>query len=98
MQCRKSYADDADVSVLGLRSRSVQDIDEAELTDIEVKSVSVGDLPDMAIAFDVVVDAEFTVREASRHYDNEDSCHPWFKLKCKGGLDKNLDDYNKILP
>ena len=92
-RCVQNHVKDADVSELGLRSRSVQDFHEVELTEIEVKSVSVGDLPDMAIAFDVVVDAEFSVKEVARHYDIEDTCHQWFKLKCKGDLDNNLDDF-----
>jgi hypothetical protein len=89
----KRYTDDADVSELHLYSRTVQEFEEAELIEIEVKSVSVGDLPDMAIGFDVVVDAEFAVKEVTRHYDNEESCHQWFKLKCRGDLGINLDDF-----
>ena len=89
----KTYAESVDVSALNLYSRSVPDFDEAEFVDIEIKFVSVSDLPDMAIAFDVVVEAEFCVKEVRSRYDKEDSCFPWFKLKCRGDLSKNLDDF-----
>ena len=46
--------------------------------DIEVKMAFVSDLPDMTIAFDVVLEAEFSVKEVTRHYDNEDTCRQKF--------------------
>ena len=82
----KRFAENTEVSELSLRSRSVPDFDEAEFVDFEVKFVSVSDLPEMEIAFDVVLEAEFSVKEVTRHYDNEDTCFQWFKLKCKGDL------------
>jgi hypothetical protein len=89
----QAYTEDSDASALGLYSRSVSDFNEVELVDFEAKTVSVGDLPEMAIAFDLVIDAEFAVKEVTRHYDNDDTCHQWFKPGCKGGLNKDLDDF-----
>jgi len=90
----KQYAESVPASELDLHSYSVPDFDEAEFVDItEIKFVSVSDLPEMAIAFDVVLEAEFSVKEVTRHHDKEDSCFQWFKLKCRGDLAKDLTDF-----
>ena len=78
---------------LDLRLYRVRNIGGIELSDIEVKFVSVNDLPDMKIEFDVVVEAELEVRESDYHYDESENCRQWFILKCTGDLDCNLDDF-----
>lgn len=76
-----------------LRLYRVRNIGGIELSDIEVKFVSVNDLPDMRIEFDVAVEAELEVREADYHYDESEFCKQWFMLKCSGDLNCNLDDF-----
>ncbi|MGB9678450.1 MAG: transcriptional regulator, partial [Thermoanaerobacteraceae bacterium] len=78
---------------LSLRLYRVRNIGNIELSDIEVKFVSVNDLPGMRIEFDVAVEAELEVREADYHYDISENCSQWFMLKCSGDLDYNLDDF-----
>jgi hypothetical protein len=78
---------------LDLKLYRVQNIGGIELSDIEVKFLSVNDLPDMKIEFEVVVEAELEVRESDYHYDESETCRPWFLLKCSGDLDCNLDDF-----
>jgi transcriptional regulator with XRE-family HTH domain len=78
---------------LNLRVYRVRTVGGIELSDIEVKFVSVNDLPGMKIEFDVAIEAEFEVREADYHYDSSDYCSQWFLLKCSGDLDCNLDDF-----
>ncbi|WDC84267.1 hypothetical protein PL321_19035 [Caloramator sp. mosi_1] len=78
---------------LDLRLYKVRNIGGIELSDIEVKFVSVSDLPDLKIEFDVVVEAELEVRESDYHYDETENCMQWFILKCSGDLDCNLDDF-----
>lgn len=78
---------------LNLRLYKVRNIGGVELSDIEVKFVSVNDLPGMKIEFDVVVEAELEVRESDYHYDESENCSQWFMLKCTGDLDKKLDDF-----
>ncbi|MCH3964582.1 MAG: helix-turn-helix domain-containing protein [Clostridium sp.] len=78
---------------LDLRLYKVRNIGGIELSDIEVKFVSVNDLPDMKIEFDVAVEAELGVRESDYHYDESENCRQWFMLKCSGDLDCNLDDF-----
>lgn len=77
---------------LDLRLYRVKNIGGIELSDIEVKFVSVSDLPDMKIEFDVAVEAELEVRESDYHYDESEICRQWFMLKCFGDLACNLDD------
>lgn len=78
---------------LDLRLYRVRNIGGIELSDIEVKFISVNDLPDMKIEFDVAVEAELEVREADYHYDESEFCKQWFMLKCSGDLNCNLDDF-----
>lgn len=78
---------------LNLRLYRVRSIGGIELADIEVKFVSVNDLPDMKIEFDVVVEAELQVHESDYHYDEAEFCSQWFTLKCCGDLRSNLDDF-----
>ena len=78
---------------LDLRLYRVQNIGGIELSDIEVKFLSVNDLQDMKIEFDVAVEAELEVRESDYHYDESETCRQWFMLKCSGDLECNLDDF-----
>lgn len=78
---------------LYLRLNKVRNIGGIELSEIEVKFVSVNDLPDMKIGFDVVLEADLEVRESDYHYDESENCRQWFMLKCSGDLDRNLDDF-----
>ena len=79
---------------LDLRLYKVRNIGGVELSEIEVKFLSVNDLPGMKIEFDVVVEAELEVRELDYHYDESENCSQWFMLKCFGDLDRNLDDFS----
>jgi len=81
---------------LDLRLYKVRNICGTELSDIDVKYVSVNDLPDMKIEFDVVVEAELEVRESDHHYDESENCSQWFMLKCSGDLGCSLNDLNII--
>lgn len=78
---------------LDLNLRNVKNMGQVSLSDIEVKSVSVNDLPYMKIEFDVILDAEIEVAEGDYHYDDFDQCNQWFLLRCSGDLDSGLDDF-----
>ena len=78
---------------LNLRLYQVNKIGGIELTDITVKFASVNDLPGSEIEFEVVIDAEFNVREADYHYGTDEFTSQWFMLKCKGDLSCGLDDF-----
>lgn len=78
---------------LDLKLYRVRNIGGIELSDIEVKFVSVNDLPGMKIEFDVVVETELEVRESDYHYDESENCRQWFMLTCSGDLACNLDDF-----
>lgn len=81
---------------LDLRLYKVRNIGGIEVSDTDVKYVSVNDLPEMKIEFEVVMEAELEVRESDHHYDESEICRPWFMLKCSGDLECSLDDF-KIL-
>jgi hypothetical protein len=78
---------------LDLKLRNVRNIGKVSLADMEVKFVSINDLPDMKIEFDVIVDGEIEVNEGDYHYDDFDICNQWFILRCVGDLDCGLDDF-----
>lgn len=63
-----------------------------EISDIDVRYVSVSDLPGMMIQFDAVVDAEFYVRDANHRTDVDEETHQQFLICCMGNLAHNLDD------
>lgn len=91
----KEYVDE-NFSSMSLYSNNVSNIDSAELTDIEIKTVGVDDREDMKIAFDVIIEAEIEVSETTRRYDNSDTCYQWFMISCEGDLAKSLDDYKVV--
>ena len=77
---------------LELYSKIMKNIEHAELVDITVKQVRVGDLPDLRIQFDVLVEGEIEVSETS--FDVfEDTVNKWFIVRCVGDLRKQLDDF-----
>lgn len=78
---------------LDVSSRLVRTIDRAELSDIDVKSIFVNNLPGMKIAFDVLLEAEFEISETDRHTDRYDQKRRWFKVSCTGELSYSLDDF-----
>lgn len=84
------------LDILDLNLRNVRKTGDVSLSDMEVKFVSVNDLPSMKIEFDVIVDAEIEVLEGDYHYDDFDQCNQWFLLRCKGDLDCSLDDFEII--
>ena len=57
---------------LELRSYVVENIDSADLTDITIKRIYIEDRGDMAIAFDIAIEAELEVSETHRRWDTQD--------------------------
>ena len=81
------------INRLDVSSYSVRTVDNAELSDIEVKAVFVDELPEMRIAFDVLLEAEFEISENDRHDDRSDTKRKWFRVCCTGDLACNLNDF-----
>lgn len=79
---------------LDVSSRKVRQIDNAELSNIEIKNVFVDNLPGMKIAFYVLLEAEFEISETDRDTDRYDEKIQWFKISCAGDLSRNLDDFS----
>ena len=64
-----------------LRISNVHNIGGVAMSDMEIEFVSVGDLPNLKIEFDVVVDAEIEVTEGDYHYDDYDICNQWLTVR-----------------
>jgi transcriptional regulator with XRE-family HTH domain len=79
-----------------LRISNVHNIGGVAMSDMEIKFVSVGDLPGLKIEFDVVVDAEIEVSEGDYHYDDYDICNQWLTVRCAGDLACSLDDFQIV--
>lgn len=69
---------------LGVSSQLVVRVDEAQLDDIDIKHAFINDLPDMKIAFVVLVEAIFEIHEVDRRNDRYDEVSNWFKVSCTG--------------
>ena len=87
---------DENINHLDLHSFSVNNIDEYELEEIEIKQVYVDDRPEMSIAFDVLVKASNVVQEYDKHNDSDDRCYQWFRLCCEGDLKIGVSSF-KVL-
>ncbi|MFZ1303746.1 MAG: hypothetical protein WAT30_04045 [Lactococcus raffinolactis] len=87
---------DENINHLDLHSFSVNNIDEYELEEIEIKQVYVDDRPEMSIAFDVLVKASIVVQEYDKHNDSDDRCYQWFRLCCEGDLKLGVSSF-KVL-
>jgi len=81
---------------LELYSQVVENVSYAELSDIEVVSVSADERSENVIAFDIIIDAEIEIKgKGSRDWET-DICSKWFMLSCMGTLTAGLSDF-KIL-
>lgn len=78
---------------LDLNIRNVRTVGGVALAEMEIKFVSISDLPEMEIEFDVIVEGEIVVGEGDYHYDDFDQCYQWFILRCRGDLALSLDDF-----
>lgn len=78
---------------LELRSYVVENIDSADLTDITIKRIYIEDRGDMAIAFDIAIEAELEVSETHRRWDTQDVCTQWFLVSCTANLSHKLNDF-----
>ena len=79
---------------LHITSQHVRRVDESNLDDIQIKHVYINDLPEMEIAFDVLIEAVFEIRETDRRRDRFDEVSNWFKISCTGDLEKDLNNFD----
>lgn len=82
-------------SMLQLRLSKIQSIESIEASDTKVKFITINDLPNMDIEFDVVVEADLNVEDRDYRIEPE-NCSQWFMLKCIGSLDHGLEDFKII--
>ena len=81
---------------LDLDISNVHSVGGVAMTDMVIQFVSVGDLPDFKIQFDVVVDAEIEITEGDYHFDDYDINNKWLTVKCIGDLACDLEDFEIV--
>lgn len=75
-------------------SNTVNDPDEAELSDISVQFVIVHEKPNNDLKFEVVVSAEVEVFQRMPHsYSESDGIDQWFSVECSGILENGLKNF-----
>lgn len=67
--------------------------DDPEVDDIKAEHVWINDEPDMAIQFDAAVSVSLIIRDRDYRYDREEEKTVWIMARCRGSLDRNLDDF-----
>ena len=70
-------------------SHKVQNPNEAELLDMNIRWIDVLDTPEDDILFDVVVDAEILIAETRRRDRETAEIDQWFRIACHAVLDGN---------
>jgi transcriptional regulator with XRE-family HTH domain len=65
-----------------------------EIEDVTVEHVWVNDEPGSEIQFDCAVSVSLIIRDQDYHYDNEEEKIVWIMARCRGDLDKGLDDFD----
>lgn len=65
-----------------------------EIDNINVEYVWVFDKPNMQIQFDTAVSLHIVIPDDDHHYDDYEEKIVWLMMRCKGDLDKNLEDMN----
>jgi transcriptional regulator with XRE-family HTH domain len=66
------------------------------MSNMEIQFVLVGDLSELNIEFDVVVDAEIELCEGDYHYDDYDINNKWVTVKCLADFACDLEDFRII--
>jgi len=75
-------------------SSTVDDPDEAELSDIEAQFVIVHEKPNNHLKFTVVVSAEIEISQRMPHsYSESDGIGQWFAVECSGVLENGLNHF-----
>lgn len=92
------------VENLELRLNVVEEIDEVNLSDIEIKQIYIEDLPGTKIDFDILLEAHIEVSDINKRLvDEQEICYQWFHYECTINLDthfknfviKHIDIYNQ---
>jgi len=76
------------------QSNTVENVDEAELLDIQFISVEGLKRKDFDIEFSVVVDAEIEIEETVHGTIETDNINKWFTVECKANMDDFLGTFS----
>lgn len=78
---------------LELRLNLVEEIDEAELSDIDIKQIYIADSPGTITSFDILLEAYIEVSdENKRLVDERETGYQWFILECSSDMENSFRD------
>ncbi|WP_010651618.1 helix-turn-helix domain-containing protein [Oceanobacillus massiliensis] len=78
------------------KSNYVESPDEAELSDFEIKWVSITSSGGNEIQFDVILSAEIEIAETIKRNRETDGLQQWFRISCGAILEDGLQDFGVI--
>lgn len=81
-------------SQLESRSNFVEEPDEANLEDFEVKWINITGSPDNSLYFDVIVSAEIRIAETVKRNRETDGLIQWFRISCTSILEDGLQEFS----
>ena len=79
--------------MLPLSSNILKNISYVELEDHSIKYVTTYDKPGSCIDFDIIIDADITLKGYGRRDWETDSTSQWFLISCSGDLSIGLSDF-----
>lgn len=79
---------------LDIKLRRIHKAGELEITDVAVEHVWAYDLQGMEIGLDVALSVNIIIAEADYHYDDYDDKTIWLMVKCRGNIDRRLEDFS----
>jgi DNA-binding XRE family transcriptional regulator len=85
---------DRDLASINLTFYKLNRPGKPEVENITVEHIWVNDEPGSEIQFDCAVSVSLIIRDQDYHYDNEEEKTVWIMARCRGDLDKNLDDFD----
>lgn len=78
---------------LELHTHRVNSVGEVRFSYANIKRVLVRDLPELRVAFEVIMDLELELVDANARNDETDEDYPWIRVYCEGDLANGLDDW-----
>lgn len=79
---------------LDIELRRIHKAGELEIADVAVEHVWAYDIQGMEIGLDVALSVNIIIAEADYHYDDYADKTIWLMVKCRGNIDKRLEDFS----
>jgi hypothetical protein len=80
---------------LGLFTRRVKFIDEADLVDVNLRWIDIVDSLDDNVTFDVIVDTKVAIAQRKASDDIKDEKKQWFRISCSADMENQaMSNFN----